>query len=136
MANLESFHAEIKNAQVLRLVRQEALTDRAADLLCNHPENYKVSLIKDMTSRMVVEIERAIVASKDEVYGSIQVPCTWFDHFKQHFWSRWWMPKRWLSKPNTRTIVTVLNKYNVCPHLKADSAEQHIQFLFMGWRKD
>lgn len=127
------FHAKMRSAEIMRFVKRAALTDSAAEMLSDNPENYRITVLRGMAAEMVVEVERGVAAAaqSDTVVDSTYMPDTWVDHFKMHFWLRWWMPRRWVAKPKMRNVPTVLRRYNLCPHLKADPEKAHVQFLFI-----
>jgi len=81
-----------------------------------------------LTRQIIYQITGYVLGRevKEVVIDSIDVPVTWWDHFKQRFFPGWLL----LRFPvKTRRINTLIKHYHTCPHLNMAPETDHLDFL-------
>ena len=127
-----AFVAEQFSAERLYLYVNQALSDYPAlaqnSKLLNH-----VSLTLD---QMVFQITTWCAAGRipDNVFTrTVSWPDGVWQTFKEKFMPEWFKT-RWPVRMKSETFTVTHNTYFVCPHLVADSKEEHIRFMATGTR--
>ena len=75
-------------------------------------------------SAMVIELEAFLAGQSDQEY--VEFPKTWWDAFKDRWFPRW-AKERWPVE-----IEIHRKGQRLCPHIHADPAHQHVEFLVKG----
>lgn len=112
--------------QIMVMQHHAMITERAIVGLPNI-ESYVETTAKGLLMKLAVFMAGNKI--REEVVGTTVVPRTWWDAFKDKYYSEW-AKRRW--PVNYRKIDTTLNHYHVCPHWSLPPEKYmglHVAFL-------
>lgn len=77
----------------------------------------------------ILDLEAWLAGEEHKRQNAVEVPETWWDHFKLRFFPRW-LSARYPAK--MRQIITDYSVTYICPHIETKSwqdKQQHIAFI-------
>ena len=115
----------------MAVVKFEIAAKRALDVPVGLAQNAKIDLdcaLDQLAHGFVFLLRTWAIRGVDGVPGHFDVPDTWWDHFKETWFSDW-MLARWPVKYRQLTYV----QYYVCPHsTETWPDEKHFEFMLRG----
>jgi len=119
-------------ADRIKLCAEHHIDKRAADSL---PMEGQIELVNAGRDRLIMQLTAYVTAMpKERIKVDVEEkwPATWRDAVKER-WFPAWALKRWPVERKAVSIHIDEQKYGpICPHLHADPADKHFEFLVGG----